>query len=370
MNLKLHIVSFDVPYPPNYGGVIDVFYKIKALHNLGTKIILHTYDYGRGKQKQLNKYCEKVHYYKRSSFLSIFSRKPFIVKTRNSEALIKNLNKDNFPILFEGIHTTFPLINSDFSNRKILVRTHNIEHNYYAGLAKSETSIFKKLFFNFEAKKLQIYEKIIHKVDVILTISPSEQKYFKIKFGKKSKYIPVFHQKDKVTKLSEKGEYALYHGDLRVADNLKAVNYLIAIFKTIDYPLRIASSFKNNQILEEIKSIKNISFELIDSQNQNHLQVLFEKAHINTLPTFQKTGIKLKLIHALFSSRFCIVTNKMVEDTGLESLCEIAYNKNEFKEKINNCMLKKYTKKEILNKQKKLIQFETSKNAQKIINLI
>ncbi len=27
----LHIISFDIPYPPNYGGVIDVFYKLKAL---------------------------------------------------------------------------------------------------------------------------------------------------------------------------------------------------------------------------------------------------------------------------------------------------------------------------------------------------
>ena len=28
---ELNIVSFDVPYPPDYGGVIDVFYKIKEL---------------------------------------------------------------------------------------------------------------------------------------------------------------------------------------------------------------------------------------------------------------------------------------------------------------------------------------------------
>ncbi len=27
----LHIISFDVPAPPDYGGVIDVYYKAKAL---------------------------------------------------------------------------------------------------------------------------------------------------------------------------------------------------------------------------------------------------------------------------------------------------------------------------------------------------
>lgn len=367
---KLHIVTFDVPYPPNYGGVIDVYYKIKALHHLGVKIILHTYNYGRGEQKELNKYCEEVYYYKRSSFLSIFSIKPFIVKTRNSSELITNLKKDNFPILFEGIHTTFPIINSNFSNRKILVRTHNIEHDYYAGLAKSEKNIFKKIFFNFEAKKLKLYEKIIHKVDIVLTISPAEQKYFIKKFGKKSTYVPVFHENNAIKNLSEIGEYALYHGDLRVSDNLKAVNYLISIFKRIKYPLRIASSFKNEELIENIKKIKNISFIFLDYKNQNHLRELFENAHINVLPTFQQTGIKLKLINALYGSRFCVVNTKMVAETNLESLCEVAADKTEFSHKINDCISKKYTKKEILNKTKKLTDFETNKNAKKIIALL
>jgi len=43
---KLHIVSFDVPYPANYGGVIDVFYKLKALHSLGIEIYFHVFEYG------------------------------------------------------------------------------------------------------------------------------------------------------------------------------------------------------------------------------------------------------------------------------------------------------------------------------------
>ena len=54
---RLHIVSFDVPFPPNYGGVVDVFYKIRALHKLGVKIHLHCFEYGRGEQKELDKYC-------------------------------------------------------------------------------------------------------------------------------------------------------------------------------------------------------------------------------------------------------------------------------------------------------------------------
>jgi len=59
---KLHIVSFNIPYPPNYGGVIDVFYKIKELHQLNIEIYLHCFEYDRPQQKELEKYCKNVFY--------------------------------------------------------------------------------------------------------------------------------------------------------------------------------------------------------------------------------------------------------------------------------------------------------------------
>ena len=370
MKLKLHIVSFDVPYPPNYGGVIDVFYKIKALHKLGVKIHLHTFTYGRGNPDELKQYCEEISYYKRGSFINLFSRKPYIVKTRKSSLLTQNLLKDDYPILFEGIHTTYPLINTQFKNRIILVRTHNIEHDYYVGLSKSEKNIFKKLFFNIEAKKLKYYEKIIHKVNYILTISPSEHNYFVNKFGSKCNYIPVFHKEETIAQLSEKGDYALYHGDLRVADNIKATQYLIDIFKDLDYPLIIASSFVNKSLLEAIKHYKNIKFIVLDYSKKNQLDNLFHKAHINVLPTFQATGIKLKLIHALFSSRFCVVTPEMVTETGLETLCKIGETKAVFKTKVIEYINTNYSAEYLALKAEKLAAFNTLQSAQKIINLI
>ena len=40
---ELHVVAFDVPYPANYGGVIDIFYKVQALSEAGVKVHLHCY---------------------------------------------------------------------------------------------------------------------------------------------------------------------------------------------------------------------------------------------------------------------------------------------------------------------------------------
>ena len=91
---EINIISFDVPFPANYGGVIDVFYRVKYFHNKGIKVHLHCYEYGRGKQDQLDKYCASVNYYKRKKGVqSHLSALPFIVKSRISKRLKTNLLK-------------------------------------------------------------------------------------------------------------------------------------------------------------------------------------------------------------------------------------------------------------------------------------
>ena len=368
MPKKLHIVSFNVPYPPDYGGIIDVFYKIKALAGLNIDIYLHAYDYGKGVQDELNKYCKQVFYYKRSYIKGIFSSIPFTVASRSDDELLRNLEKIQAPILFEGLHCTYPLLKSGFKNRKILVRTHNIEHAYFNGLANSEHSIFKRVFFKLESKKFLPYEKILNKADYILTISPSEQDHFQKHFQNKAVYIPAFHQNTSVKKLAEKGNYALYHGDLRVSDNIKAVHFLIAVFKGLPFELIIASSYRNNNILSDIDKQKNVAFKKI--KNQSHLMTLLENAHINVLPTFQNTGIKLKLINALYNGRFCLVNNAMVTGTGLQNVCEIANNKEEFKQKLNKLFNQEFTEANYHKRVEVLQPFEVTKNASKIAELI
>jgi len=366
---KINIVSFDVPYPPNYGGVIDVYYKIISLKRAGIKIYLHTFEYGRGEQIELEKFCEKVYYYKRKSSLkNIFSKIPFVVKSRDSNKLIQNLLANNYPILFEGLHSTFPLLKHKFISRNVILRAHNIEHYYYKGLAKSEPNLFKKLFFITEAIKLKYYESILNKVDTILPISHLEQKYFASKFPKKSKYVAAFHPNEKINSSIGIGNFALYHGDLRVPDNIKSCYYLIKIFSKIKYPLIIASNFKNNNLIKEINKHSNIDFKHCNTNKE--IDKLLKNAHISVLPTFQNTGIKLKLINALYNGRFCIVNNEMIVGTSLENICEIANSEKEFISLINHLSTEKFTNQKILNREKILSNFDNQKSAQKILELL
>jgi len=363
----LHIVSFNIPYPPNYGGVIDVFYKIKELHKLGIKIYLYSFEYDRPQQKVLEKYCEKVFYYKRASKIkSLFSSTPYIIKNRENGLLIDHLKKMNAPILFEGLHTTFPLTKTTFKS-KVYIRTHNIEHAYFKGLAKSEPNIFKKAFYLLESFKLKKYETILNKVNGVFAISPFEQEYFESKYGEKSNYIPAFHDVKHIENRSNKGNFVLYHGDLRISDNIKAALFLIAVYKDSPFKLVIASSEKSS-IIKEINKYQNIDFETINTQKE--LELLFRKAHINTLVTFQKTGVKLKLLNALYQGKFIIANTKMIADTGLESLCELANTKEQILQKTAFLFTKEFSEAEIEKRKEKLILFSPGQSAKKIKDLI
>jgi hypothetical protein len=156
----LHIISFDVPWPANYGGVIDIFYKIRALHAAGVRVHLHCFQYGRGSSPELEKLCFELHFYPRKTgWKSALSWKPFIVISRRSPLLMQNLLKDNYPILFEGLHSCYYLDDDRIAGRFKIYRESNIEHHYYFHLFKAEHHLYKKLYFSSKAGNLVFFSK-------------------------------------------------------------------------------------------------------------------------------------------------------------------------------------------------------------------
>src|SRR5690606_17916348 len=71
---------------------------------------------------------------------------------------------------------------------------------------------------------------------------------------------------------------------------------------------------------------------LMENVTTDNIRKLVQKSWINILPTFQNTGIKLKLLFALYNGGYCLVNSTMVEETGLEEFCVV---KNEPDEMVN-----------------------------------
>ncbi|TMI80556.1 MAG: glycosyltransferase, partial [Bacteroidetes bacterium] len=67
---------------------------------------------------------------------------------------------------------------------------------------------------------------------------------------------------------------------------------------------------------------------LVADPSEKEINDLVQKAHINILPSFNSTGIKLKLLHALYKGRHCVVNDAAVEGSDLEATCHIGNNAN------------------------------------------
>ena len=330
MNKVVQIVSFNVPYPPDYGGVIDVFYKIKSLHQLGFEIILHTFEYGRSVQPQLEKYCKKVFYYKRHrSIFYFFSRLPFIVVSRKNKALLQNLLTNEGVILFEGIHTTYWLYRNALKNRQIVVRTHNIEYLYYQGLAITEKSIFRRIYFLLESSKLRKYEvETLANANHIIAISPNDFAFFKQYFNTVNLVYP-FHGNDEISCKTGKGNYILIHGDLSVPENIQSIKWLIEnVVAMVRYPFIVAGKNPAQSLQKIIARYQHVK--LIANPSENNMNDLIANAHINLIHSFHPQGMKLKLLNSLYKGRFVIVNPGVIDNTGFEKTCYIAHQKEDY----------------------------------------
>ena len=371
MDKFLHIISFDVPYPANYGGVMDVFYKLVNLRAAGVKIILHCMEYGRGEQKELEKYCHKVYYYKRkTSFLNQLSSIPYIVKSRSSKELLTNLLLDEYPILFEGLHTCYYLNEKKLAKRFKIYRESNIEHHYYYHLAHAEQNGFKKLYFVTEAKKLYSFQKQLTFADLMLVVSTADQKYLQSEFpNEKIEYLPSFHPHDEMKCKVGMGEYVLYKGNLGVGENIKAVEYLIKnIFSKIPQPVIIAGLNPSEKMKEWAKPFKNIK--IVANPNETEMQQLIEDAHVHCLYTHQATGLKLKLLNVLYSGRFCICNNFMLEGTNLENCVMVKNTPEGIIQAIQQCFKSEFTSELIEERKNKLTQFNNADKTKRLINFL
>jgi hypothetical protein len=370
LNKHLHIITLNIPYPPDYGGIIGTYYRIESLHRLGVLIHLHCFEYGRSHSKELESLCETVNYYpRRSGLLSFMSVLPGIVCSRKSSSLINNLMKDNFPILFDGIHTTYYINHPVLAGRRKFVRSNNIEHQYYLDLSKAESNLIRKLYFYIESVKLKRYEKVLSCTACIFTVSENDQEYFKKKYYN-SVLIRPFHPFKESISLSGTGEYAIFHGDLSVNENYLIAKSLITnVFSKIPYPLIIAGKNPSARFQKSASSYSNIRF--IANPDNNKMLELIRNAHIQILLAKSSNGFKLKLLIGLFAGRHCLVNSKMIQGTKTDELCHICNSYKDITDRILILKQQEFTSQMIEDRMKVLNKFySTSVNAKKLIDLV
>lgn len=327
----IHVVALDVPYPADYGAIIDCYYRLAALKKAGVSITLHAFEYGRGERKELLDVVDEVIYYKRKTGISqLLSKLPYIVKSRMVPELVDNLCKDNDPIFFEGQHTCGYLQDERLENRLKMVRIHNIEWEYYALLNERTAVLKNRIFYWIESKKLKHFDSVLKSADVLFCVSHQDLEYYR----KQHPHVVLmpssspFHIPE--TTNPERERYAIYHANLSIEENEEAATWILEAYERFDSPMPLVITGKNpsKELADQASKIPDV--QLIANPNAATMQSLIEKAGVQLLITFQNAGIKLKLINSLVSGGICIANRDMINGTDLGQFCEIVTTKFEF----------------------------------------
>ncbi len=339
MDKFINVVALNIPYPANYGGVIDIYYKLKALHDCGVRIILHCFEYERPEAPELLDICEEVHYYKRHTGLRTnLTLLPYNVYSRKDPRLLAALLTNDYPILFEGLHSCYYMGDKRLRHRLKIFRECNIEHDYYRALVRSTDNWLKKCFFLVEALRFRAYQREVRWADLVLSVSTTDARYLRSVFpAKPVEFIPCFHANEAITSRPGSSDFLLYHAKLSVPENEKAALFLIRqVFSQLPHRCIIAGMNPSPALYKAAMPYPNICIEANPSAER--MDWLIREAHVHTLITFQDTGLKLKLLNSLFAGRHTLVNRMMLAGSGLDSLCHIADTPEELVRACNQLM--------------------------------
>jgi hypothetical protein len=319
------------------------------------------------KSSELEDLCYTVNYYPRNlGFGYQLSSIPYIISTRRNRNLLNNLLNIDAPILFDGLHTTFCIDHPGLKYRKKIVRTHNVEHQYYKTLYRDEQSLWKKFYFYIESLKLNNYEKILNKNISIASISLKDYNYFEAKYGN-AFFLPASHPFTKVESLSGYGKYILFHGNLMVSENIQIAEWIIReIAPHIHFPIYIAGKSPSPGLMKMSNAAENVK--IVANPDNEAMHKLIQEAHINLLPLFETSGLKLKLLYALYCGRHCLVNSIMTEGTLLDSICIKTSSAKEMVSAIERLFNEPFTNEMIEERNNLLAEnYDNQENAKKII---
>lgn len=322
---KIHIVSLDVPFPPDYGGVIDIYYRAKALKAAGFFVILHCFEYGRGTKHDFSEIANEIHYYRRKkSIFAIFSKLPFIVQSRISSELESRLAEDEAPILLEGHHCSGLLLSEKLKNRKKWVRIHNRESEYYAALMQREKWGFKKIFFWIESRKLKQFDRVLRKADALFCLNENEAHFYQTIHPQVAIIPPGCSIPESFERRTEILQQVLFHGNLSVSENEEAALEILEQWRkaALTIPLIIAGKNPSNRLVNAIHGVSDA--QCIANPSEEEMQQWIASSAYNLLISTQETGVKLKLIQSLLLGNTCIVNQQMIAGTPFKPFCLVA----------------------------------------------
>lgn len=192
--LRILQITNRIPYPLNDGGNIASYHVTYYLNKAGHNVTLASLNTKKHHQdpSALQSIANVVSVDIDTSITpwglieGVFSNIPYNVKRFKSEAfetvLQQILTENTFDIIqLEGSYMVLYIsVLRKYSKAKIILRSHNIEHEIWQRMAFNEPNVLKKWYFNLLANKIRRFENTtLHDVDAIVSITDRDGAYYK-----------------------------------------------------------------------------------------------------------------------------------------------------------------------------------------------
>lgn len=323
--VRVLVVAPDFPYPPNHGGRMDIWNRLKFLSLSGLYIdLIVTAEKNDNLQyeEEVLKYVKNIFYVPRvvDYFFALKGMPYQVASRRNLSKITLNLSYDWVILESEAVSYILPSVKS----KKIALRVHNNESVYFKSLYSSERNLFKKIYYLIESKIYSTHTKKIKKIsDVILNISQDENScdINDLSLTTKSLFVPPHVDISKFLQpVKRSGANVLFIGNLFTANNLCGLRwYMEAVHPLLvknvsGYKLIIAG---NTRGLELPDFLKNHDKTVTLYESPKDLSDIYAQGTVFINPMLSGAGVKLKTIDAIAAGLPVVSTTVGAEGLGL-----------------------------------------------------
>lgn len=338
--MKILFLTPQLPYPPVSGGLIKTLKMIKFLstiHEIDLGFFLK--DTSEITGLNLEAFKNEVNatsFYKYlnvertgTNFLrSLFCKVPMSVyRNRDKEFLSQiEAKMNNYDIIFIDHFLMFQYVPKEWK-KKVVLHQHNAEFIMWQRYAETQPNLIKKTLINFEAIRIKEYEKsILERSNVVLASTNDIELLSKIT-DKKIKFMETLHLGDESLLESpplvfQKTQQAiLYIGTLTWEANRDGLYWFLQnVWPRVkkNHPALIFNVIGKNNAPELFNEWGN------DPQIKWHgfvedLNVFYDNARISVAPLNFGSGIKVKVINALYRGLPMVTTEIGVEGLDLKN---------------------------------------------------
>lgn len=359
--VRILILLNRIPFPLNDGGAIGAFNFVRGYVEAGCELSVlamnttkHFVDLKTFKHPLL----ERVHLHTVSidnrikpfkALLNLFGSMSYVVERFQSvlfeEKLKELLIKNEYDVVhIDGIPPALyiPLVRK-YSDAKISMRAHNVEHLIWKRIATNEKNVVKKWYVNLQAERLKLFErKAVKSCDVVMAISQEDkQSLWQLAQTDNIIIVPAgMDITEERPQVNDEVNPLTFIGSFDWMPNLQGVewffdeiwNRLLARFPDLKFQIA------GKKMTDKIWALQSESVQPLGEVPDSKAFIL--NGGIMVVPIISGSGIRIKILEGMALGKCILATTIAAEGLGVtdDENILIADTFEQFEEKIKRCL--------------------------------